>query len=71
MTFDDETRHFRWQQKIYGKFERDFYKDEKNCVTDLERRYHEDVSQLVDGDGVLFSYTNDDRYVPPEDQVDF
>lgn len=71
MTFDAETRYFNWQQKIYSKFERDFYKDEKNCVTDLERKYHEDVSHLV-GDGVLFSYTNEDRFIAPDDyEVDF
>lgn len=67
MTFDAETRYFSWQQKIYSRFERDFYKDEKNCLTDLERKYHADVVKMVESDGVLFSYTHDDRFLPPDE----
>lgn len=69
VTFDGETRYFNWQLKIYSKFERDFYKDVKNCVTDIEYKYHDDVVKLVEGDGVLFSYVNDDRFVPIEEEV--
>lgn len=28
---------FKWQQKVFNKFERDFYKNVNNCLTDLEK----------------------------------
>lgn len=59
---DGETKVIAWQQKIYGKFEREFYKDKKNCATDLEKRYHQDVVNLIQNDDVLFTYVNEDEF---------
>lgn len=63
-----ESKVFSWQQKVYGKFEREFYKDEKNCVTDAEKKCHEDVVNLIDNnESVLFSYTTEDQVTIPDE----
>lgn len=60
-----ETKIFHWQQKIYGKYERDFYKDEKNCITDLDKKYHFEVLNLdkEEEDSILFSYVDADNFI--------
>ncbi|XP_063926830.1 tectonic-like complex member MKS1 [Zophobas morio] len=72
-SFDDDspqwdTKTFVWQQKVFSKSEIEFYKDEKNCVTDLEKKYHLDVVKLApDAKWSLFSYVNDDDFVIREE----
>ncbi|KAF5281360.1 hypothetical protein FQR65_LT14758 [Abscondita terminalis] len=51
-----------WQQKVFGKFERNFYRDKRNCHNDLEKKYHEEVSKGVRDDYIIFSYVNGDEY---------
>ncbi|XP_044260603.1 Meckel syndrome type 1 protein [Tribolium madens] len=59
-----EQKVFAWQQKCFSKSEREYYKDEKNCITDLEKKYHLDVKEShADAKFDLFSYTNDDDFV--------
>ncbi|KAK5638627.1 hypothetical protein RI129_012922 [Pyrocoelia pectoralis] len=61
----EEIQTFRWQQKIFGQFERNFYLDRKNCATELEKKYHAEICKLSEKNNVLFSYVNED-----EDEVD-
>lgn len=58
----EEVRVFSWQEKVYGIFERDFYKDEKNCITDLDKKYHNDVVDMIHSDDKMFSYVDEDSY---------
>ncbi|KAK4878658.1 hypothetical protein RN001_011164 [Aquatica leii] len=57
-----EEKIFEWQQKVFGKFERNFYRDKRNCITDLEKKYHDDISKALYGDYLLFSYVNEDGF---------
>ncbi|EFA08377.1 Meckel syndrome type 1 protein-like Protein [Tribolium castaneum] len=58
-----EQKDFAWQQKCFSKSEREYYKDEKNCITDLEKKYHSDVGEShTEAHFDLFSYTNDDDF---------
>lgn len=61
---ESESKVFKWQQKVYSKFEREYYKNEANCVTDLEKKYHQDVVELRENDDLLFSYVNHDNFTP-------
>ncbi|XP_031330878.1 Meckel syndrome type 1 protein-like isoform X1 [Photinus pyralis] len=63
----EEIQTFRWQQKIFGQFERGFYLDRKNCATELERKYHAEVAKLSEKSNVVFSYVNDDGYEGVDD----
>lgn len=56
-----ETKTISWQQKIYSNFEREFYKDQRNCLTDREKEYHRDVVNLVQETGSFFTYTDLDN----------
>lgn len=57
---DHKSKIFHWQQKEYSKFEREFYKDEKNCITDFEKKYHNDVEHIIENYENIFTYINDD-----------
>lgn len=62
-----ESKNFRWQQKMFGRWEKDFYKDKGNCVTDLDCSYHEKVCKILGGDDSLYSYVNDDEFCQHEE----
>lgn len=66
----EEIQTFRWQQKIFGQFERSFYLDRKNCATELERKYHAEVAKLSEKSNVVFSYVNDDGYEGVDDNCE-
>lgn len=61
---DWEVKDFKWQQKVFNNFEKQFYGDEKNCVTDVEKQYHSILENSVSSpdDRMLFSYVNNDCY---------
>lgn len=64
---EDETHVFSWQEKIFSRSEIDFYKDEKNCLTDCQKEYHRwIVDNNVEG-SLLYSYTQDDCFKPRND----
>lgn len=67
------TEHtFRWQQKVFSKSEIDYYKNEKNCVTDLEKKYHLEATKLeIDASLNAFSYVNDDDFCAEESKRSF
>ncbi|KAI0226703.1 Meckel syndrome type 1 protein [Lamellibrachia satsuma] len=63
---DVEMHTFKWQEKVFSQREIELYKDEANCDTVVDKKYHEDVLRvLAKGHPTrwLFSYTDSDNYV--------
>lgn len=63
---DWHRKTFKWQEKVFNKFERGFYKNVNNCLTDLEKKYHQMVtaSNSCGGDErpSISSYINEDDF---------
>ncbi|KAK9874303.1 hypothetical protein WA026_002654 [Henosepilachna vigintioctopunctata] len=59
-----EIKEFKWQQKVFNNFEKQFYGDEKNCVTDIEKQYNLSLINSVNAtdDRILFSYIDNDNF---------
>ncbi|XP_045468861.1 Meckel syndrome type 1 protein [Harmonia axyridis] len=59
-----EIKEFKWQQKIFNNFEKQFYGQEKNCITDVEKQYHSIIKNSVTSpdDKMLFSYVDNDNF---------
>lgn len=57
---------FKWQQKVFNKFERDFYKNVNNCLTDLEKKYHKMITESSCSIGeekpYISTYINEDEF---------
>lgn len=60
-----QEKIFCWQQKVFSKEEEKFYKNESNCLSDLEKKLHTEVLSLPETQNDLldlFCYTNDDDF---------
>ncbi|XP_044763320.1 Meckel syndrome type 1 protein [Coccinella septempunctata] len=59
-----EVKEFKWQQKVFNNFEKQFYGEEQNCVTDIEKQYHSILKNSVTSpdDKMLFSYVDNDGF---------
>ncbi|KAL2734891.1 Meckel syndrome type 1 protein [Vespula maculifrons] len=63
---EEDERIFRWQEKIFSPFEIEFYNDEKNCVNESQRKYHELIKEKNLQASRLYTYTETDTYYPDE-----
>ncbi|KAJ8956381.1 hypothetical protein NQ318_015119 [Aromia moschata] len=59
---DWTTKVISWQEKRFNRSEREFYADIHNCVTDLEKKYHEQLLEEEE-DAVVFTYVEEDEYM--------
>lgn len=64
---EEEDHIFSWQDKVFGPFEIDFYADEKNCLTDCQREYHQRIRDDQLQGARLYSYTENDSYYADDD----
>jgi Meckel syndrome type 1 protein len=64
---EEEDRIFSWQEKVFSPFEIDFYADEKNCLTECQRDYHQRICDEQLQGARLYSYTENDSYYVDED----
>ncbi|XP_060532973.1 tectonic-like complex member MKS1 [Cylas formicarius] len=65
-----EEKVFSWQEKCFSRHHHQFYRDERNCVTDLDKRYFKILNEMNESnDNSLFSYVNEDRYDIPNDRT--
>ncbi|XP_065833622.1 tectonic-like complex member MKS1 isoform X2 [Oscarella lobularis] len=64
-----ETCVIGWQEKLFSEREADLFADKTNCISGLELKYHEDVTQLVGGrpNNRIFTYVDADRYIDPSE----
>ncbi|KAJ8953635.1 hypothetical protein NQ314_007242, partial [Rhamnusium bicolor] len=60
---------FCWQEKHFNKIERDFYGDIHNCITDLEKIYHEKIKEEESREesSILFTYVHEDGYISEQE----
>lgn len=57
--------NFKWQEKRFGISDIEYYKDETNCVTELDMKYHEDIMKNYVDDvktNFIYSYVEEDNY---------
>ena len=60
-----EEREFAWQEKVFSSFETKFYQDEKNCITDIQKEYHELLKNVDhENESRLYSKVEKDSYYP-------
>jgi len=64
---EEEDCIFSWQEKVFSLFEIDFYADEKNCLTECQREYHQRIRDEQLQGAYLYSYTENDSYYPDDD----
>lgn len=62
----EESVTIRWQQKVFSKTELIYYGEKDNCKSELEKRYHQMISNEPREAGLIFTYTNVDNYHPPD-----
>lgn len=61
---EEEEYTFSWQEKVFSPFEVKYFSEEKNCITDLHKDYHEKISS-EDIEGCrLYSKIHEDSYYP-------
>ncbi|XP_015592802.1 Meckel syndrome type 1 protein [Cephus cinctus] len=63
---EDEEYLFTWQEKVFAPFEASFYREEKNCVTEQQKQYHQRILEENIQGSRLFSYTQQDSYYPDD-----
>ncbi|XP_031828892.2 Meckel syndrome, type 1 isoform X2 [Nomia melanderi] len=60
----EEDRIFSWQEKAFSPFEADFYREEKNCVTETQKAYCQRINEEHVEGSQLYTYTQMDSYYP-------
>ncbi|KAK2580269.1 hypothetical protein KPH14_012517 [Odynerus spinipes] len=63
---EEEDHIFRWQEKVFSPFEIEFYADEKNCVTEHQKKYHALLKEKNLQGSRLYTYTDVDAYYPDQ-----
>ncbi|XP_076631522.1 Meckel syndrome, type 1 isoform X2 [Colletes latitarsis] len=59
---EEEDRIFGWQEKVFGTFEANFYREEKNCLTEHQKIYCQRINEENIQGCQLYSYTETDSY---------
>ena len=73
----EEIVNLKWQQKLFNKFELNYYGLKENCNTELEKKYHQLIKNKTSDEDkdeneeqkesrLIFTYTSDDKYIPDE-----
>ncbi|CAO1421031.1 unnamed protein product [Diamesa tonsa] len=69
----EEIVNLNWQQKLFNKFELNYYGLKENCKTELEKKYHQLIKKKTSDEDeepqesrLIFTYTSDDKYIPDE-----
>ncbi|XP_065172711.1 tectonic-like complex member MKS1, partial [Atheta coriaria] len=70
---DEDVSTFKWQQKRFSHQERERFQRAENCLTDLDKEYHQQIlKETRRGRGTqhsistIFSYVEKDGHTPPE-----
>ncbi|XP_055388423.1 tectonic-like complex member Mks1, partial [Condylostylus longicornis] len=73
-----EIINLEWQQKVFSRYEIEYYKDIQNCITDLQKEYHEWIirdnldGQIKNGKhNKIFTYVDSDHFIPVESNDSF
>lgn len=59
---EEENHIFGWQEKIFSPFEANFYREEKNCLTEYQKTYCQQINEKNIQGYLLYSYTETDSY---------
>lgn len=59
-----EEKVFSWQEKLFAPFEAQFYSDPKNCTTEHQRQYHQEITLKNIQGSRIYTYVNEDLYFP-------
>ncbi|KZC04614.1 PREDICTED: Meckel syndrome type 1 protein-like [Dufourea novaeangliae] len=61
---EEEDRILGWQEKAFSRFEANFYKESKNCITEAQKTYCQRINEENIEGSQLYSYTETDLYYP-------
>ncbi|XP_058827454.1 tectonic-like complex member Mks1 [Topomyia yanbarensis] len=68
---ENEQLVIEWQEKVFSRYELDYYSNKDNCNTDLQKNFHHTIktSGLIakDYESKIFTYTTAENYTPDED----
>ncbi|XP_021374695.1 Meckel syndrome type 1 protein-like isoform X2 [Mizuhopecten yessoensis] len=71
---DEEEKVFHWQEKIFCLREVDLYSNEANCEGVMEKKYHRDVTEILDKgkpNNRLFSYVDHDKFSQHDETIKY
>ncbi|CAH1155526.1 unnamed protein product [Phaedon cochleariae] len=62
-------QEFSWQEKQFSRIERQFYAEINNCVTDLEKIYHDKINaEDFNENSIFHTYPDIDGYIQDQDR---
>lgn len=61
---ESEEMVFSWQEKVFGRFEAQFYSDLKNCSTKQQEEYHKAITEKDINGSRIYTYTSNDSFFP-------
>ncbi|XP_055842045.1 tectonic-like complex member Mks1 [Episyrphus balteatus] len=67
----------KWQQKIFSAHEIEFFSDINNCITDVQKSYHELILEnqneqqdsLCISNEPIFTYVDEDNFIPESEKI--
>ncbi|KAL5016147.1 hypothetical protein ScPMuIL_005736 [Solemya velum] len=69
---DTDEVVIRWQEKIFSQKEVEIYSKEENCIEVLEKKYHIEVTALLEKgkpSNRIFTYVDHDKFLQSEEAV--
>uniref|UniRef100_A0A182FLU1 Uncharacterized protein n=2 Tax=Anopheles albimanus TaxID=7167 RepID=A0A182FLU1_ANOAL len=65
-----EMKTVKWQEKMFSRFEVDYYILKENCKTERQKKYYHRLKKESQRSSILFTYVEGDDYYP-EDLIRF
>ncbi|XP_012252352.2 Meckel syndrome type 1 protein [Athalia rosae] len=59
-----EEKILSWQEKVFSRFEAQFYTDSKNCITEQQKNYHQEIIEKNITGCRIYTYVDRDSYFP-------
>ncbi|XP_049541253.1 Meckel syndrome type 1 protein-like isoform X2 [Anopheles darlingi] len=61
-----EIKTVKWQEKMFSRFEVDYYILKENCKTERQKKYYHRLKKGSLGTSILFTYVDGDDYYPED-----
>uniref|UniRef100_A0A182JVE4 Meckel syndrome type 1 protein n=1 Tax=Anopheles christyi TaxID=43041 RepID=A0A182JVE4_9DIPT len=61
-----EARTISWQEKIFSRYEKDYYRIKENCKTEHQKKYYQMLKAEPCEPQLLFTYIDEDNFYPDE-----
>ncbi|XP_050093850.1 uncharacterized protein LOC126576586 [Anopheles aquasalis] len=61
-----EMKTVKWQEKMFSRFEADYYILKENCKTERQKKYYHRLKKESQESSILFTYVDGDDYYPED-----